>query len=366
MTTNVDNQVFSDLAIPPGETLAEELEMQGMTQKELAVRLGRPAQVINEIIKGKKAITPETALELEKVLGIKAHFWAALEAAYRMTLARNKDRDELQGAEEWLAEFPVREMEKRGWIQAGRTKVEKLRRLLEFLGVANPAAYKEVVVGYRMTPSAASKVSLGALAVWLRRGELEARGIGAPPYDATRFGDALMQIRGMTMQPAEEFKEALFDLCLSAGVVVAAVPELPKSGANGATRWLTDQKALIQLSLRSKWQDVFWFSFFHEAGHILLHRTTRSFIEGVNGADEALEHEANLFAADILIPQDDWNTFVSAGIFTASAIREFGEQIGIGTGIVVGRLQKEGILPWNAMTHLKERFQWITQESAVT
>ena len=92
MTTS-RTRAYSDLPIPPGEILAEELEARGMTQKELAARLGRPAQAINEIIKAKKAITPETAIGLERVLGIDAQFWTNLESNYRLTLARRRERD---------------------------------------------------------------------------------------------------------------------------------------------------------------------------------------------------------------------------------------------------------------------------------
>ncbi len=88
--------VLSDLPIPPGDVLKEELEARGMTQKELAARLGRPPQAINEIINAKKAITPETAIGLEKVLGIDAQFWTNLEADYRMVLARDHERDALE------------------------------------------------------------------------------------------------------------------------------------------------------------------------------------------------------------------------------------------------------------------------------
>ena len=91
MTTS-STRVYSDLPIPPGEILEEELEARGMTQRELAARLGRPAQAVNEIIKAKKAITPETALGLERALGIDAHFWVNLEATYRLTLARQRAR----------------------------------------------------------------------------------------------------------------------------------------------------------------------------------------------------------------------------------------------------------------------------------
>ena len=88
----ISARIESDLAIPPGELLEEELEERGMSQIELARRMGRPRQKINEIIKGKRAITPATALQLEQVLGISARLWLGLETDYRLTLAR-------QGAE---------------------------------------------------------------------------------------------------------------------------------------------------------------------------------------------------------------------------------------------------------------------------
>ena len=116
MTTS-GTRIFSDMPVPPGEVLEEELEAIGMTQKELAARLDRPPQVVNEIIRGKKTITPETALELEKVLGIPAPFWVNLEATYQMTIAMNRDREGLAKQEKWLREFPVREMESEGGFQ---------------------------------------------------------------------------------------------------------------------------------------------------------------------------------------------------------------------------------------------------------
>ena len=117
-----DSRAFSDLPVPPGEILAKEIEDQGMTQKELAARLERPAQAINEIIKAKKAITADTAIGLEKALGIEAHFWSRLELAdtkadYRMSLARNRERDRLAADVEWLNKYPISEMIERGWIQ---------------------------------------------------------------------------------------------------------------------------------------------------------------------------------------------------------------------------------------------------------
>jgi len=176
MVTNATPRVWSDLAVPPGELLQEELDAIGMTQQEFAMRTGRPAQVINEIIRDKKRITHETALEFEKVLGIPAYFWVNLEADYQLTQARLRDQEELRRQEEWLKEFPVREMEKREWISRHTEKIDKVRELLRFLGAASFPAWRhtmETVLGYRITPHA--NVSEGALAAWLRKGELEGR-----------------------------------------------------------------------------------------------------------------------------------------------------------------------------------------------
>ena len=365
MTTSA-SRVYSDLAIPPGEVLAEELEARGMTQRELAARLGRPPQVINEIVRGKKAITPDTAIGLCKVLGIEASFWINLETDYQMTLARERNRKAQAAEEGWLAEYPVREMIKRGWVEAGRDKASRLRALINFFEVASiePKVYQEAV-GFRITEAAQSKVSSGALAAWLRRGEIEAQQIETADYDPELFRSALIKIRGMTEQSPEEFGPAMRDSCANAGVAFCVVQELPKIGATGAARWINDGKALIQMNIRGKWADVFWFSFFHEAGHLLNHRHQRRIVIDGLGADpevEQLEKEADEFARDFLIAPGDWQDFCDTGFFAADYVSEFAESVGVAPFIVVGRLQKEGRIKYNQLTGLKQRYQWSTSD----
>ena len=228
-----------------------------MTQRELAARLGRPAQVVSEIVNAKKAITPDTALELEMVLGIDAHFWSYLESRYRMTLARQRAQDELAAGVAALDRYPIREMTKRGWIKAGLDKPGKVKALQMFLGMAvvEPRAYTKAI-GFGITEAARRKVSLGALSVWLRKGELEAQAACAGEYDAEAFRQALLNIRRLTPQPLTEFMPTMSTLCAGAGVVFCLVQELPRSGANGVARWLSDGQALIQMSLRCKWSDL--------------------------------------------------------------------------------------------------------------
>ena len=364
MVTN-ETRTYSDMPIPPGEVLEEELEALGMTQKELAARLGRPAQTINEIIRAKKSITPETALGLAAVLGIDAQFWVNLETDYRMVLARKREQDMIRANVQWLNHYPVREMLQREWIEAGRDRPSRLKALMNFLGVAvaEPQAYQKAA-GFRITEAAQRRISLGALAAWLRKGELDAQRIETAVYGTEAFENALIQIRNLTTQKPNKFLPSIRKLCADSGVAFCPVQELPKSGANGATRWLSDHKALIQISLRNKWADIFWFTFFHEAYHVLRHRAHRRFLIDGLGADPevaGLEDEADGFARDFLIPPREWNTFCENLDFSSPSVRKFARSVGIAPFIVVGRLQKEKYIPYSRLANLKPRYQWIIE-----
>ena len=329
-----------------------------MTQKELASALGRPVQVVNEIINARKAVTEETALGLERVLGIAAHVWTGLESTYRMTLARNREREQLRAQEDWLSEFPCRAMMERGWIAPVRDKEKRVGELLRFFGVANVAAYRQTsVVGLRFSGKA--RVSEGALAAWLRQGEIEARRIETLRFNTDGLHHAAIEARSLTTAAPDSFVPRLRQLFAEAGVAFVIVPELPMTGANGAARWLNPGKALIQMNLRYKWTDIFWFTLFHEIAHLLMHRRRRIIVDGsAIGGDPAIEKEANCWAADFLIPHEDWRKFAAEGSFTRDAIIAFAQGMGIASGIVTGRLQRENRLPYSRMVDLKERFAW--------
>ena len=176
-----------------------------------------------------------------------------------------------------------------------------------------------------------------------------------------RFADALSRIRRMTTQPPSEFIPAVSELCANAGVAFCMVRELPKSGANGATRWLTDRKAMIQMSNRNKWADIFWFTFFHEACHLLKHRTRRRIVIDGLGADPEvaeIEAEADRFARDFLIDPRAWNDFCREGRFTANSVRKFARSTDVAPFVVVGRLQKERRIAFSRLTRLKPRYEW--------
>ncbi len=359
------NRYVPDYAVPPGETLRETLEAISMSQADLADRTGRPKKTINGIIMGKVALTPDTALQLEHVLGIPASFWNNLERQYQEARARQNENNRLEQQLDWLKSIPVPALKRLGWIRTEETPTNQLREVLRFFAVASPeqwdALWRNPQAVFRKSPAFES--NLGAVAAWLRQGEIEARQVDCAPFDADQFRSALLDVRRLTKEPPEVFLAEVVCVCARAGVAVVFVPELPGTRLSGVARWLSATKALIQLSLRYKTDDHLWFTFFHEAGHILLHGRRDVFIENdqSTGADDK-EAEANRFASDFLINPNDLAYFTKERRhFSKTDIADFAQQIGVAPGIVVGRLQHDGRVAPKDCNALKRRFQWASQ-----
>jgi HTH-type transcriptional regulator/antitoxin HigA len=346
-----------DYAIPPGETVRSTLDALGMTQADLSRRTGLSAKHINQIIQGAAPITPDTALALERVLGVPARFWNALEANHQSRQLQLREREVSPEDRAWLDRLPIKELVHRGKLEATGDLGELRDRVLGFFGVATrqswDALWRAPEVAFRR--SKAFEADPYATAAWLRIGELEAAKVEAEPFDRGRFVEALGNIRGMMVLAPEQWDPEMKRLAATAGVVVVIYPEIKKSRINGAARWLSPTKALIQLSLRYRWEDIFWFSFFHEAGHILLHGKRETFIDD-DQAKSAQEDEANEFAASLLIPRQHERELWR--VRTLTDAQRLASQLGIPPGIVVGRLQREGILEYRIGNGLRQRFVW--------
>lgn len=345
---------------PPGETLREVLEERGISQAELALRMGRPRKTISEIMTGKAALTHETALQLELVLGVPASFWDARERTYRAHLAAIEETKRLEKEAGWCDRFPLKRMEELAYIEPQETKAGRVRELLRFFGVVSAdqwdELYADVSVAFRT--SARFAMDRYALGAWLRFGLRESQRIETAAYDPERFMSALVAARSLTREPPDRFVPALQEYCAAAGVVVLFVPELPRSRASGATRWVSSDKALIQLSLRYRTNDHLWFTFFHEAAHILLHGKRLIFIESSDAGGAEAEQQANAWAADWLIPPVEYAAFTAQQACSEAAVRRFAHRVGIAPGIVVGRLQHDGFITHSQLNHLKVRLAW--------
>jgi HTH-type transcriptional regulator / antitoxin HigA len=345
-----------DYIPPPGETIADLLEEHEMTQTELANRLGVSLKHLNQVVRGGASVSAELALGLERVFSVPADFWLTREAIFRAYEARLVEEPDLKKALGWAERFPIKELQKRELLPRGIHDEELVAALLNFLGIASPKQWSSPAVAYRKSQRFESDEY--ALATWLRIGDIEAKDINCNPFNADKFRDALEQARGLTRLSPAVWQEKLVALCAEAGVAVVIVEHFKASRVNGATRWLSPGKALIQLSIRYRWEDIFWFTFFHEAGHVLLHQKKEVFVEPEKRLKEdsvdpkllELENEANRFAAKMLVPARFESRLPTMQI---NEIPTFAEHLGIAPAIVVGRLQHDGFLRYNQGNHLR-------------
>jgi HTH-type transcriptional regulator / antitoxin HigA len=359
MSKTTKPNYLPDYIVTPGEILSDYLESLGMTQAELSQRSGLTEKTISEIIQGKSALTPETALKLEYCLGRPAHFWNNLEMQYRQDCTRLAAKEQLVSDLDWLKSVPVNALIKLGWMEKREDKISQVEECLKYYGVASREQWEQqwnrCQAAYRQTKRFESCAE--AVSAWLRRGEIEAQGIASAPFDKQKFIAILEQIRPLTKEPPQVFIPQLKALCASVGVVILFIPELPKCRVSGVTRWLGD-KAVIQLSLRYKSNDHLWFTFFHESGHIIKHGRKDIFIE-TNGLDGEKEDEANLFASNILIPSLLLHSFLQNWNKSNREIVLFAQKINIAPGIVVGRLQHDKNIPRTQGNDLKVFYQWV-------
>lgn len=351
-------------AVPPGKLIQEYLETMDISVRELGRRCGRSAKLMVEIIAGKAPIEPETALQLERVLGLEADVWLGMEAKYRLHLAKNSEQFRLISDSDWVSRFPLRELERRGYLKRQGPPGEQVRQLLGFFGAGSVEAcrdrFKELAaVSYRHSPS--FKSAEEALLVWLRLGEREAEAIDAAEFDRSTFLEQLREIRGLTTRPIGEFMPEMRQRCAHAGVAFVVIKPLRGVALSGISRWLTPRKAIIQQSLRHMANDHFWFTFYHEAAHLLLHSRKTIFLDGkgYSSASPEEEAEANSWSANFLVSQTALQAFISRFRRTQTEVASFAAEQGIAPGIVVGQLQKCGVLRFNQMNDLKQRFQWL-------
>lgn len=357
--------IHSDLTIPPGEFLEEVIDDLGMSKEEFAVRMNRPGAKLSQIFSGKKAITPDTALQIEKVTGVPAHIWTGLESEYRLALAKNKELEELEKLKEethLTTRYCYADLAKLGFVKKLTKPVDKVRELQNFFGVTslgNLSEVKRYAVLYRQQKRGKEKVSPEAVSAWLRIGEIKGQSIECAPFSLEKAKKLVDVIKQLSLLKEKNLSSTLVEKFAEAGIALVIVPHLPKTYAHGAAFWLKD-KPVIMITIRLKWTDIFWFSLLHELAHIILHGKGSVFIESNKEKynDEQKEKEADLFASDNLINPSEYHAFKKQKSFYKDDILTFAKIMRVHPGIIVGRLQHDELIDKSWHNDLRSRFVW--------
>lgn len=346
----------------PGITLSDKLKEMGMSVKEFAVRTSKPEKTIFAVIGGKSSVTSDMAVAFESVTKIPAHFWLNIQRGYDEYVARQKREEQLALAYEWACSFPLAKMMELGWIPMVKTVEEKVKALLSFFQVSTERAWEDYYLNQQL--KVAFRISLNntkephAISAWLRQGEVQAAETEVCEFSEKALREAIPAMKSLCAEHPADFAVALQELCAKVGVKLVYTPCLPKAPINGSTRWINDAPC-IQMTGRHKRNDIFWFTFFHELGHILLHGKKDIFLEDIEYADKQKEkeEEADAFSSRTLLSQAEENEIIRQGDFSANTIRYYAEKFNVHPAIIVGRLQHKKVIPFTAHSTLIEKIE---------
>jgi Zn-dependent peptidase ImmA (M78 family) len=261
-------------------------------------------------------------------------------------------QEEFEKEKDWLAAFPINEMRKLGWLPDTKEKHVLVDNLLKFFSVASTEEWQRIYIDEVVT--VAFRVSLAhtksphAISAWLRKGEIQANEIDLADFEKKKFKDALTEIKELAFLMPVDYIQQLQNICAKCGVAVVYTQNLPKAPISGAARWFHN-KPIIQLSGRFKTNDHFWFTFFHEAAHIILHGKKDIFLENVEGTEinKEKEEEANAFAAKLLLTENELQQIIDAAPLNEEIIQEFSEKFRTPAGVIIGRLQHVKRVPFH-------------------
>lgn len=339
------------IATPPGATIKEQLEDRGMSQKDFSVRMGLSEKHISQLINGEVRLTHETAERLEMVLGVPARFWNNLEAIYQEALLKAKAENEMESEKELAQKIPYKELEKEGWVPHASKTDEKIINLRKFFEVARLDYLRKTdLQKIACRKLGASEKSDFALLAWTQAARLAARKIETMPVNIKRLRESIPKIRQMTTASPSSFCSDLEKIMSDCGIAIVFLPHIPGSYLQGATFYDGD-KIVMGLTVRGKSADKFWFSLFHEIGHVLDRHIDKS-----SGPSEDDERRADQLAADMLIEPTAYHNFVASKQFDEHSIEEFAKDNCIDIGIVIGRLQKEERIPYSKYNYLKKSY----------
>ncbi|PKN17697.1 MAG: addiction module antidote protein, HigA family [Deltaproteobacteria bacterium HGW-Deltaproteobacteria-6] len=356
---------------PPGEFIKEELETRNWNQTELAEIIGRLPSVINELISGKRAISPEIAKALGEAFGTSADYWLNLESMYQLWHVADTGNVISRRARLYKI-APIKEMVKRHWIEPSEN-IDVLENTVKgFFKIDDLDNPIQLPYAARCSRQEIPSASLNA---WLVRAKQLAICVDAKPFSVKSFSNCLAQLK--KLMPSLQEVRHVPRILAENGIRFLVLEHLPQTSVDGVTFWLDNKSPVIVLSLRSDRIDNFWYTLAHELGHVkrkdgLTDVIIDTNLVGneyyLNDIQSEAEQQANLFAADFLINQSDLNNFIARvrPLYGTTKIIGFAQRIGVHPAIVIGQLQFKGEIPWSSFRKMLDKMRHVLIPSALT
>ena len=357
-----------DWVSAPHETIKALLAKRGMSTQRFLDLSGCDADEFDALMRAEISIDEAWSDILQKVLGVRSGFWIRLQQQFETERSALMSENLPQTEKDFVSSLPLTSMKKFGWIDFGNNFESKLMAALAFFGVESVGQYNQLfgttlsAVAFREASTHRSKPA--AIVAWLKRAEADGLGSVCDPWNKGGFENSLSEIRALTrIKDPKTFVPRLKAICARSGVAFSLVPPPDGCRASGATKFIPGEKALIVMSLRYKSDDQFWFTFFHEAAHLLLHSENALFLEDGSEVTAEEEDQANEFAGSFLVPKAFWGEIQNKRLSYKTVIAK-AQKLGVSAGVLVGQLQHVGILSHDKMNFLKRRYKWTADGEA--
>ena len=348
------------IAFHPGYYVKDYIDELGITQEELAKRLQTTPKYVSDLVNGRINLTDEMVLKLSIVFGTSTKLWLNLNRSYIEKKLEIERREKLAQECELVKKMDYKFWVTLGAVKATRIAAEKVQELQKYFKVSSLAVLgqRDFLVQYRTSVTEVKDVNVINANAWVQTAINEGTQMNVELFNKKKLTESIPEIRNMTLQKPEVFYPRLKELLASCGVALVLLPNLKNCGVNGAVKWLGKDKVVLALNDRRKYADTFWFALFHELGHVLQQRIKVLLVSEKNKAGletdeliQRLENDADAFSQNVLIPEAEYDDFVSTNqeSFTEETIRAFAKEINIQPGIVVGRLQKDEYLGYQTV-----------------
>lgn len=354
--------ISRDLIIHPGETIADVLEDRGITRAELAARTGVSPAFVSNVIAGKKGISANFAMGLEYALGVPKSFWLNLQANYESELLEiNEEQtitEEERSAREDLKDV-VKYLRQRGMMPAREKKEESILSLRKVLQISNIANLKEMIPSGAFRMAANTTVNPNVLGAWIRLCQLAGndKTISAK-FDKKYTQDLVDEIKKVICQNDGNVQGHLRNVMAKYGIDFSVARNFRGAPVQGYICQKSDGAYQMVLTIRGAFADIFWFSLFHEIGHIVNGDIGNNLKFIDDGGDQDKESAADLFASNMLLSPESYKAFIERGDFSIESIQEYAESQNVMPYIVIGRLQKEKYLDYKTYCNYKLRYKW--------
>lgn len=352
-------------ASPPGDTISRLAAARKVPIHELAERIGFEEDLLFGVMDGRVAISDEIADVLSSELGASRQFWMERYNQFLGDRARNTRSSPTETLPTWGHTFPVQALRDLGWLPKGSRGERLSEDILRFFGCESidgwSARYSAGIGQVAFRTSFAFEIDEMATLAWLRVGEMQAENLTLAKFSATNFRKHLTELKRLcALKRPELFFPKLQQACAEDGVALVSSKAPKGCRASGATWTSPKGNPIILLSFRYLSEDHFWFTFFHEAAHVVLHGTDHISIDGTDPSPlgaSVFEDEADIFAQHTLVPADLRDEMLNA-IPTRTHARKIARKAGVTPGIIVGQLQRAGALQPHQFNDLKRRYKW--------